>query len=1032
MLKRIWKPRQRLAAQVAATGLLASSMALVPFTGSTTPAEAADATTNVLFGTPERDLGKDYEKSDDLIVSGTGDSDGFHIVTASEREGYAFREVTSLRRKDIDAGPWTGYVCTTGSGRYAAAVYMPSLWTNKPGAVYRGAFAAVVRLSDGKVTEVAQGVQLSYYSPGCGEDDRVLFSTSSATDTDAGDTTVIEADATTGKAVADRTITGQLTHMLPTPQGDYGILNGDLVKLTGRGKATRAQKQAELNGPVFALTSSGGGNLDLGLVSDQKSVISRWHRGRLSPLGSGKIGKLKLLPRKGGSLAVGDVAGVDISRAPGLKAQPFTGTIAAVSREGRLVATSVISDELKGVTAPLGTPEATATQDGLAAGLIRIQATAISTGARAAVAFDADTHSVIKKPDAQAASPAGALAMGPAAYPVSGAAMSEARTLGAGPVPRDDVEPLSCGDLLDPEAKCISGGTRTYDESQIFNFEIPCLVKRNNPKRQAQQPSANQVEWAVDQAVHGALTLQRPANWHDTGLPAFSPQGLFPKPNLTGGGDIPAQVVLGILAQESNFKQASWHSVNGTAGNVLQADWFGNGASIHRYPSRLNSDCGYGIAQVTSGMRDFDGADMFDSTEAGAIATDYATNIAAGMQILAGKWNQLKALGMEANDGSPQWIENWYLALWGYNSGVYTNPAEPRGLGFFNNPANAQYPPDRQGFLRATFDDAAHPAKWPYQEKVLGWAETPHKTWNWEPSYMVPDFPGATALLNLPTNYGLFCSPSVNNCTPGVANPCPAMNETCRWAGSVAWITGQNETNASREQLRFPVGSPESALVAKYPSGPCMTTPDGTPGTIVIDDLNGREDVYGCGAFPNKDQGKFSLQFGDNLIVNRDDGTFRATPYIAQIDVHQLGAGYNGHVFFTHNYPSSDYFHKVTGRWQLNPGYLPSGDKPGGKRFTVWIHLPNHGAEATVRYTTKPGPNVEGLGPDTCTISQANRTQGKNSWFKLGSWRFWKGGGVEMDNVHPDGGTGDANVAFDAVAFVPVTTPDKGNCNMGQ
>ncbi|MFE0703866.1 hypothetical protein [Streptomyces sp. NPDC058872] len=1023
MLKHPQTPRQRLTAQMAATAVLASSLALIPFAAPTTPAEAADVTTNVLFGAPEKALGKDYESSTDVIVSGTGDSDGFHIVTASEREGYAFREVASLRRKDIDAGPWTGHVCTTGSGRYAAAVYMPSMWTNKPGATYRGAFAAVVRLSDGKVTEVAEGVQLAYYSPGCGEDDRVLFSTSSATDTDAGETTVIEADAATGRATADRTVTGQLTHMLPTPRGDYGVLNGELVKLTGHGTSTRAQKQAELPGQVFALTSSGAGDLDLGLVNGRRSVISRWHGGKLSPLGSGEVGKLKLFPRKGGSLVVGDIAGVDTSRAPRLKAQHFTGRPEAVSREGRLVATSLVSDELKGVTAPLGTSEAKATEDGLAAGLIRVQATAVLTGAKATIAFDSAAHPVRK-----AAASADTPAMGPAAYTVSGPIASEAAALGATEVSRDDVEPLSCGEGS-PEAMCISGGTKTYDKSRVDAFEIPCLVKRNNPKRQAQQPSANQVEWAVDQAVHGALTVQRPANWHDTGLPAFSPQGLFPKPTLTGGGDIPAQVVLGILAQESNFKQASWHSVNGTAGNVLQADWFGNGASIHYYPNRDKSDCGYGIAQVTTGMSEKHPI-QFDGTRAGAIATDYATNIAAGMGILAEKWNQLKALGMETNNGSPQWIENWYMALWGYNSGVYTDPSQRRGLGFFNNPANAQYPPDRQGFLRATFDDAAHPANWPYQEKVLGWAETPHKTWNWEPSYMVPDFPGATALLNLPTNYGMFCSPSVNNCTPGTTNPCPAMNESCRWAGSAAWITGQNETNSSREQLRFTVGSPESELVAKYPSGPCMTTPDGNPDTIVVDDLNGREDVYGCEAYPNADKGKFSLQFGDNLIVDRGNGTFRASPYIAQIDVHQLGAGYNGHVFFTHSYPSSDFFHKVTGRWKLNPAYLPDPDQPG-RRYNVWIHLPNHGAEATVRYTTIPGPNKEGLGVDMCSISQANRTQGKNSWFKLGSWRFWKGGGVEMDNIHP-GGTGDANVAFDAVAFVPTATPDKGNCNMGQ
>ncbi|MEU0136690.1 hypothetical protein ABZ172_22070 [Streptomyces sp. NPDC006296] len=1028
MLKRTRTVRHRLTGQGLATAVLASSIALIPLVAQESPAEAADTTTNVLFSTPEKALGDGFEKSGDIVVNGTGDSDGFHIVTAAEREGYTFHEVASLQRKDIDAGPWTGYVCTTGSGRYAAAVYMPSLWVNKPGATYRGAFAAVVRLSDGKVTEIAQGVQLSYHSPGCGDDDRVLFASSTATDADAGTTTVIEADAVTGKATANRKVTGQLAHLLPTVRGDYGVLDGNLVKLTGKGKSTRAQKQTALPGPVFELTTSAEGALDLGVVKDRKSVINRWQAGKLTELGSGVVGKLKLFPRKGGSLVVGDVAGIDTARAPGLKAQPFTGRPTSVSREGHLITTSMVSDELKGVTAPEGTPEAGATSDGQAAGLVRIQATATRTGAKSTIAFDANTTQV--KPDA-----ASAPAMDPAAFTASGAtkAAVQSAAVGAAAEPRDDVEPLTCGEGS-KESFCLSsqGAEVFVRDGKVEGYEIPCLVKRNNPKRQALQPSANQVEWAVDQAVHGRLTLQRSANWHDTGLPAYTPQGLFPKPALTGGGDIPAQVVLGILAQESNFKQASWHSMNGAAGNVLQADWFGNGASIHHYPDSTKSDCGYGIAQVTTGMAD-DDTPPLDATRAGAVATDYATNIAAGMQILAEKWNQLKALGMEANSGDPRYIENWYMALWGYNSGVYTDSSEPRGLGYFNNPANPEYPADRTPFLRDSYDDAASPANWPYQEKVLGWAETPHKTWDWEESYEKPDFPGLINFeqMNLPGDYFNFCSPTVNNCTPHAADPCPAWNDTCRWAGSASWLSSAQDTgNSSVETLKYTLGSSEPALIAKYPSGPCMTTPDGTPGTMIIDDLNGREDVYGCGDYEAASDGKFTLQYGDSLLTYRDDlETWRATPAIAQIDVHQLGAGYNGHVFFTHSYPEGDFFHKVTGRWTLNPTNLPTADKAGA-RYNVWIHLPNHGAEAIVRYTVHPGPNAEGLGPDTCRLDQKRWSAGKDTWFKLGSMRFWKGGHIEMDNEH-DPGTGDANVAFDAVALVPAANPDAGNCKFG-
>ncbi|MEU6537857.1 hypothetical protein [Streptomyces sp. NPDC047000] len=84
----------------------------------------------------------------------------------------------------------------------------------------------------------------------------------------------------------------------------------------------------------------------------------------------------------------------------------------------------------------------------------------------------------------------------------------------------DDVAPLTCGDG-GPESQCLTaGGADVY--GPVLAMEAPCIGERNDPKRQAIQPSANMVEWAVDQAVHGDLTTTRPANRHDTGLPGFS------------------------------------------------------------------------------------------------------------------------------------------------------------------------------------------------------------------------------------------------------------------------------------------------------------------------------------------------------------------------------------------------------------------------------------------------------------------------------------------------------------------------------
>lgn len=942
-------------------------------------------------------LGSGYKSSADTIVTATGDAYGLHIMKADEKDGYTFHEVASLLHKDIDVGPWTGYTCTTGSGRYAAAVYMPSLWLNRPGAAERGAFAAVVRLSDGKATEVAEGVQMSYSSPGCGPGDRVLFSSSTASDTSSGTTTVISADAATGKVTGNRKAKGQITHLLPTASGDYGVLDGKLVKLSGSGKNVKALAQTALDGPVFALTASQGTSLDMGTVERGKSVISRWQGGKLTRVGSAPVGSVHLFPRAGGDMVVGDVKNLDTSLAPGLQARHASRSIEAVSREGHLAATSVFSDQMKGLTSQIGAPSVQG------AGTIRIKATALDSGSSASATVDTGA-----KPVKDPSKPS----VDPAAFVASSTS--------------DDIDPLTCGEG-GPESQCLSGsGVPVYGD--ILGSDYPCIVKRLDPKRQALQAPADQVEWAVDQAVHGDLTLSRPKDWHSTGLDAFSPQGLFPQPVLTDGGTVPAQVVLGLLAQESNFKQASWHAVYGISGDPTQADWFGNGDSIHSYPDSGAADCGYGISQVTTGMNPLKDSEVFNTTEAGAIATDYASNIAAGLRILGEKWNQLKELGMNVNDGSSKYIENWYMALWGYNSGIYTDPNNKEGLGFLNNPANPNYPPDRDGFLRDTYDDASHPADWPYQERVLGWAEHPQLTWQGNASYIQPNFPGAVfTSLNLPSNYFLFCDPNVNNCTPNASDPCPSWDAQCRWNQSVSWISGQDSSNSSTEALAFGLGSSEPPITRQYDYGPCITGPTSDdPSTVVVDDLNQHEDTYGCGDFEAAESEKFSLQLGDNFTYIRDDGTARATPYIAQIDLHQIGVGYDGHSFFTHNYATNDFFHRVTARWEVDQKFLPASTDVG-KRYDVWVHLPSHGAQASVVYQAIPGRNDSSAAVLTCDLNQGAHSNGTDTWVDLGTAQFWKGGRIEADNEH-EAGTGDEDVDFDAVAFVPYNNAKAGLC----
>ena len=241
-----------------------------------------------------------------------------------------------------------------------------------------------------------------------------------------------------------------------------------------------------------------------------------------------------------------------------------------------------------------------------------------------------------------------------------------------------------------------------------YDPDRACAVPRNNPKIQTLQPTADQVEWAADLAVQDALTVTRPANWMGSGLSSsWRPQTLFKIHPMTG--QVPVQVLLGVLAQESNTMQASPHAVDGVTGNVNQGGFYGDGANWS------SADCGYGVGQITTGMSVADGSSVYTPFQQQAIATDYASNIAASLNALIDKWNQLKGLNIIANGADPQYIENWYLAAWAYNTGLQPNAGNGNttgcspsptctdgdgywGLGWLNNPANPNYPADRALF----------------------------------------------------------------------------------------------------------------------------------------------------------------------------------------------------------------------------------------------------------------------------------------------------------------------------------------------
>src|SRR5262249_53406952 len=136
---------------------------------------------------------------------------------------------------------------------------------------------------------------------------------------------------------------------------------------------------------------------------------------------------------------------------------------------------------------------------------------------------------------------------------------------------------------------------------------------------------------------------------------------------------IPVQVVEGVLAQESNFNQASSHAIPGVPGDPLIANYYGAVYDSNGLITGIDStkiDCGYGLGQITTHMT------KTDTTWAAElkreVATDSEVNLAAVVSFLSQFWNQLPSNpeNIVANDGSAFEIENWYFVLWAYNSGI--------------------------------------------------------------------------------------------------------------------------------------------------------------------------------------------------------------------------------------------------------------------------------------------------------------------------------------------------------------------------
>jgi hypothetical protein len=186
--------------------------------------------------------------------------------------------------------------------------------------------------------------------------------------------------------------------------------------------------------------------------------------------------------------------------------------------------------------------------------------------------------------------------------------------------------------------------------------------------------------------------------------------GIGPRTNRTQAADV--------YVPPSLLKAISWvESVTSQGAADLPFGAIG--------PALVSFDCGYGIAQVTSGMTQPLGDANQPTDEQALVATHFAYNIGRGAAILIDKWNGAPdarpIAGIDTNS-DPHIMENWYFAIWSYNG--FTGPGANRS----NHPLDPIYGAwPRPSYSCGPASDGLNHNRslYPYQELVYGCAAHP-------------------------------------------------------------------------------------------------------------------------------------------------------------------------------------------------------------------------------------------------------------------------------------------------------------------
>jgi hypothetical protein len=1019
---------------IAATQPTANSPSALTSTSTASSTSAPDR-----LADPGKALPGGWQQSSDEAVTVVGDGTGLHVLAASESSGYAWKSVATLGDPSVQTDMWIGQACVTSSGVSAVVVYAPEQVTNMAGAQGELGRAAVVNLRTGAVKDLGGGFSVAYFNPGCGTGNTAVL-TEGGWAADSGSTSLVTTlavvDTAAGKVSSTVRVPSQVSSAVPYQGQIAAVGEKGLEEINGAGVARRL---AATPGVAYQLTPDASGGLGYQTVVNQQVGLWRLAAGKAKKVASVAKGAAQLRQIGGQVWLVGP----DASKVSGLPAQ-WRAVDAPVTAQPSSTGTLVVS--AAGSVTPAGGKGAD--PDAPAPASISAQ---LLAGSHQSASFVVPTTN---------------------APPVAPASGKGAASSSGG------VHPMAA-----PGAS-----------STPVSADRTCAIALDDPTVQAYQPTFAQVEWAADQAVQGSLTNTRPTGLYGSSLTSYTPQAMFPLPSIDGGSTLPAQVLLGVLTQESNLQQASTHVIQGQTSNPLSSyNWYGNWTNDDTYDtgelSWTDSDCGYGIGQITSGMclsQYANGDQQCQQTplpgeEQLAVAVDYQANIAAAAQYLVKDWNQLWNDGIQPNNlaanstdpisyspsDNPAYIENWYMTLWAYNSGL--EPGTPAlgndtgctpgpsctdgngdwGLGYADNPVNLDYPPDRPTFATASSSldpdgsaytvswDLSHPQYWPYEDKVLAFAFDSATLYDYSQGKNVQVFAFAHGNYTSPPA-DLFCS-MADNCDDSLIDdgidPCQltAMDydDHCWWhvdpPDSWQILDPSVCPDCGVQVLTYPADAadPGAEPIAAGFAQTCTESPLPSNAVIVGD---GGQAALGCPGRNWTAAGSMTWNFAPD-----SDGN-----YSSKIGFDQIGAGFGGHFWFGYTQPNdsasassitpeSGYASKViTGTW------TPPGSVTGWT--DVKVAIPSYGANAVdANYQVAPGG-----GQPTRNV-QVNQEvlSGANTWVDLGDFYLGSGAHVSLSNVVSAGAGGipgigvGVDIAWDSAAFIPVQAPAMSYVAMG-